>query len=47
MEVTEKCDAYSFAVLALEVLMGKHPGDLIFAFQSSTGKNILLKDVLD
>nr|GMC82454.1 MDIS1-interacting receptor like kinase 2-like [Ipomoea batatas] len=31
MEVTEKCDVYSFGILALEVIMGKHPGDLIMS----------------
>ncbi|CDP11414.1 unnamed protein product [Coffea canephora] len=29
LEVNEKCDVYSFGVLALEVIMGKHPGDFI------------------
>lgn len=29
MEVNEKCDVYSFGVLALEILFGKHPGDVI------------------
>ena len=48
MEVTEKCDVYSFGVLAFEVLMGKHPGDLILTLHSSsTAQDILLKDVLD
>eukprot|EP00268_Persea_americana_P045349 TRINITY_DN4620_c0_g1_i2.p1 TRINITY_DN4620_c0_g1~~TRINITY_DN4620_c0_g1_i2.p1 ORF type:complete len:114 (+),score=18.66 TRINITY_DN4620_c0_g1_i2:1694-2035(+) len=47
MEVTEQCDVYSFGVLTLEVLMGKHPGDLIHTLHFSTGQNILLKDVLD
>ncbi|KAL7596463.1 hypothetical protein Lser_V15G30862 [Lactuca serriola] len=28
MAVNEKCDVYSFGVLTLEVIMGKHPGDL-------------------
>jgi serine/threonine protein kinase len=29
MEVNEKCDVYSFGILALEILYGKHPGDII------------------
>ncbi|KAL3504512.1 hypothetical protein ACH5RR_034353 [Cinchona calisaya] len=29
MKVNEKCDFYSFGVLTLEVIMGKHPGDFI------------------
>ncbi|XP_028088482.1 MDIS1-interacting receptor like kinase 2-like [Camellia sinensis] len=54
MEVNEKCDVYSFGVLALEVIMGKHPGDLISFLSSSssssstsTAQGIFLKDVLD
>ncbi|XP_028056920.1 MDIS1-interacting receptor like kinase 2-like [Camellia sinensis] len=55
MAVDEKCDVYSFGVLALEVIMGKHPGDLIYSLSSSsssssstsTAHGILLKDVLD
>eukprot|EP00268_Persea_americana_P045351 TRINITY_DN4620_c0_g1_i4.p1 TRINITY_DN4620_c0_g1~~TRINITY_DN4620_c0_g1_i4.p1 ORF type:complete len:355 (+),score=55.77 TRINITY_DN4620_c0_g1_i4:388-1452(+) len=47
MEVTEQCDVYSFGVLTFEVLMGKHPGDLIHTLHFLTGQNILLKDVLD
>ncbi|CAL5417611.1 unnamed protein product [Camellia sinensis] len=54
MEVNEKCDVYSFGVLALEVIMGKHPGDLISSLSSSssssstsTTQRIFLKDVLD
>ncbi|KAI7981455.1 putative leucine-rich repeat receptor-like protein kinase [Camellia lanceoleosa] len=53
MEVNEKCDVYSFRVLALEVIMGKHPGDLISSLSSSlsssstsTAQGIILKDVL-
>ncbi|XXG61931.1 hypothetical protein AAC387_Pa05g0410 [Persea americana] len=46
-EVTGQCDVYSFGVLTFEVLMGKHPGDLIHTLHFSTGQNILLKDVLD
>ncbi|KAL6011588.1 hypothetical protein ACLOJK_002036 [Asimina triloba] len=29
MRVTEKCDVYSFGVVTLEVIMGRHPGDLL------------------
>ncbi|KAB2601835.1 LRR receptor-like serine/threonine-protein kinase [Pyrus ussuriensis x Pyrus communis] len=47
-KVTEKCDVYSFGVLALEVIMGKRLGDLITSFLSpSVCENKLLKDVLD
>lgn len=51
VEANEKCDVYSFGVLALEIIMGKHPGDLISLFLSpstrSMADNMLLKDVLD
>lgn len=48
MKVTEKCDVYSFGVLALEVMRGRHPGDLISSLSASPGKdNVVLKDVLD
>ncbi|KAF3950891.1 hypothetical protein CMV_023408 [Castanea mollissima] len=47
MIVTEKCDVYSFGVLALEVLMGKYPGELIANLHSSAGTRVHLKDVLD
>lgn len=47
MAVTEKCDVYSFGVLALEVLMGKHPGELISSLNSGSAESIHYKDVLD
>lgn len=54
MEVNEKLDVYSFGVLTLEVVMGRHPGDLIASLSSSSldssprsSHGILLKDVLD
>ncbi|CDP11087.1 unnamed protein product [Coffea canephora] len=52
MEVNEKCEVYSFGVLALEVIMGKHPGDFILSTLSassstSTAYDILLKDIVD
>ncbi|XP_021847307.2 MDIS1-interacting receptor like kinase 2 isoform X2 [Spinacia oleracea] len=48
MRVTEKCDVYSYGVVALEVMMGKHPGELLFALSYSVQKHeLLLKDILD
>ncbi|CAL5394662.1 unnamed protein product [Camellia sinensis] len=55
MEVNERCDVYSFGVHTLELIMGKHLGDLIsslsslssFSSSTSTVHGILLKDVLD
>ncbi|XP_059650341.1 MDIS1-interacting receptor like kinase 2-like, partial [Cornus florida] len=48
MKVTEKCDVYSLGVLTLEVIKGKHPGNLTTLLPStSIGHNIMLKDVLD
>ena len=47
MKVTEKCDVYSFGVLALEVLMGKHLGDVVSSFPSpSANENMSLMDLL-
>ncbi|XP_031273169.1 MDIS1-interacting receptor like kinase 2-like [Pistacia vera] len=48
MKVTEKCDVYSFGVLALEVINGKHPGDIIHTLSSPfTWEDLLLSNVLD
>ncbi|MED6199176.1 hypothetical protein PIB30_073446 [Stylosanthes scabra] len=54
MEVNEKCDVYSFGILALEILLGKHPGDVASSScmtmtHASTldDNNSLLKDKLD
>ncbi|XP_057998599.1 MDIS1-interacting receptor like kinase 2-like [Hevea brasiliensis] len=48
MKVTEKCDVYSFGVLVLEVIKGKHPGDLISTMLSHSGNmEIAFNDVLD
>ncbi|XP_042518655.1 probable leucine-rich repeat receptor-like protein kinase At1g35710 [Macadamia integrifolia] len=48
MVVTEKCDVYSFGVLTLETIMGRHPGELISSLSSlSREKDITLEDVLD
>ncbi|RHN44153.1 putative protein kinase [Medicago truncatula] len=34
MVVNEKCDVYSFGLVALETLMGKHPGDILSSLKS-------------
>ncbi|XP_030519644.2 MDIS1-interacting receptor like kinase 2-like [Rhodamnia argentea] len=36
MEAKEKCDVYSFGVVTLEVIMGRHPGDLVSSLASSS-----------
>ncbi len=50
LKVTEKCDVYSFGIVALELMMGKHPRELVSSLpsiSSSEGNDHLLKDVLD
>ncbi|KAL5998762.1 hypothetical protein ACLOJK_009709 [Asimina triloba] len=48
LRVTEKCDVYSFGILALEVMMGRHPGDLITRLSSSGGsQGIRVVNALD
>ncbi|RZB59878.1 MDIS1-interacting receptor like kinase 2 [Glycine soja] len=41
MEVNEKCDVYSFGVLALEILIGKHPGDVISSLLGSSPSTLV------
>jgi hypothetical protein len=47
MVFTEKCDVYSFGVLTMEVVIGKHPGDLLLPFFCRTEQCTKLKDILD
>ncbi|XP_045831365.1 MDIS1-interacting receptor like kinase 2-like [Trifolium pratense] len=37
MKVNEKCDVYSFGVLTMEILFGKHPGDIVSTLLQSSG----------
>ncbi|THG11227.1 hypothetical protein TEA_011253 [Camellia sinensis var. sinensis] len=45
--VTEKCDVYSFRVVALETIMGRHPGELLSLLALCSAQNIMLIDILD
>ncbi|XP_073358976.1 MDIS1-interacting receptor like kinase 2-like isoform X2 [Aegilops tauschii subsp. strangulata] len=45
--VTEKCDVYSFGVVVLELVMGKHPRDLLDGSFPSGEQAMLVKDILD
>ncbi|MED6208090.1 hypothetical protein PIB30_041728 [Stylosanthes scabra] len=47
MVVNEKSDVFSFGVLALEVISGKHPADLVLHIQASSDSNINLNEILD
>nr|BAH57280.1 AT1G35710 [Arabidopsis thaliana] len=47
MKVTEKCDVYSFGVLILELIIGKHPGDLVSSLSSSPGEALSLRSISD
>ncbi|XP_044500851.1 MDIS1-interacting receptor like kinase 2-like [Mangifera indica] len=48
MNVTEKCDVYSFGVLTLEIIKGNHPRDFLSSFPSpSSVVNLALNDMLD
>ncbi|KAK8491240.1 hypothetical protein V6N12_030638 [Hibiscus sabdariffa] len=47
MKVTEKCDVYSFGVLALELIVGGYPGDFLSNLSILTAERIPLNHVLD
>ncbi|KAI3686013.1 hypothetical protein L1987_79682 [Smallanthus sonchifolius] len=47
LEVNEKCDVYSFGIVTLEVMMGKHPGDLISLMSRSNAEELAKMLVLD
>ncbi|KAL7609349.1 hypothetical protein Lser_V15G11998 [Lactuca serriola] len=47
MVANEKCDVYSFGVFALEVIMGKHPGDLITSLPTLASDYLVPENVED
>ncbi|XVE68110.1 hypothetical protein DITRI_Ditri09bG0043100 [Diplodiscus trichospermus] len=47
-EKCDKCDVYSYVIVVMETLMGKHPGELVSSLSSpSSLQNIMLMDILD
>ncbi|XP_061376421.1 MDIS1-interacting receptor like kinase 2-like [Gastrolobium bilobum] len=47
MVVNEKCDVYSFGMVALETLVGRHPKEILSSLQSASTNAITLCEVLD
>nr|GEX68207.1 hypothetical protein [Tanacetum cinerariifolium] len=47
MVATEKCDVYSFRVVALEVIMGKHRGELITSLPTLSIDDLLLANSIE
>jgi hypothetical protein len=47
MKVTEKFDVYNFGVVALEIIMEKHPTELLTSLSSSSYQNMMLHEILD
>ncbi|KAK1364412.1 putative Leucine-rich repeat receptor-like protein kinase family protein [Heracleum sosnowskyi] len=48
MVVTEKSDVFSFGVVVLEIMMGRHPGDLLSSFITlQSTQNRMINDILD
>ncbi|XP_057793326.1 probable leucine-rich repeat receptor-like protein kinase At1g35710 [Salvia miltiorrhiza] len=52
MVVTEKCDVYSFGVLALEIMCGDHPGDFVSSMtmmkrSTQFAQNLTVQQLLD
>ncbi|KAK2413598.1 putative leucine-rich repeat receptor protein kinase [Trifolium repens] len=47
MVVSEKCDIYSFGVVALECLMGRHPGEILSSLELASTQSMKLCQVLD
>jgi len=47
LRVNEKCDVFSFGVVALETVMGRHPGELISSLSKPCTECLMLRDVLD
>lgn len=48
MVASEKCDAYSFGVVALEIMIRRHPGELLSSMSSfQSAQDIMSNNLLD
>ncbi|KAK7294658.1 hypothetical protein RJT34_17548 [Clitoria ternatea] len=47
MEVNEKCDVYSFGILVLEILFGKHPRDFVISSTALTSCEVMASTIDD
>ena len=47
MTIIEKCDVYSFEVVALETLVGRHPKEFLSSLQSTSTLHITPYEVQD
>ncbi|KAB1228077.1 hypothetical protein CJ030_MR4G024757 [Morella rubra] len=48
MRITEKCDVYSFGVVVVEILIGRHPTELLTSLASSSiSQNVMLNEIFD
>lgn len=45
--MTKKWDVFSFGIVALETIMGIHPGELVASLSFSSAQNTMLNDILD
>ncbi|KAF8013057.1 hypothetical protein BT93_I1046 [Corymbia citriodora subsp. variegata] len=45
--INEKCDVYSFGVIAMETIMGEHPGNIILMLSTLFQDDIMLHQILD
>ncbi|XP_048129009.1 MDIS1-interacting receptor like kinase 2-like [Rhodamnia argentea] len=45
--INEKCDVYSFGTVAMEIIMGEHPGEMILILSTLFREDIMLHRILD